>query len=336
MNEAGSPSQQHELGSNNNTSNRQTIGQVAQHAKTFSQTSSVPTTFGKYDSFYLSLRKSENNSSRQCEEQKRWLRKHQYRGDEMLQKSCMMASLVLSPEVDDDTSEDCDIEGEAWCIIGGGGTSCDEVPVLYDSHAHASTLDLNPRIRNINDQKTTSTKQPELTPINIDDEFMDLTLKSSASTNHSSRLLSKQPSIITPDASSLKDSLKSSSHFKDSSTESMASSFRYRSPSDLYLESNMHNMSDICKTNDFNSTNENIACFHSPDRRNNNTTNNPEQLDLTPLSKAIIVRSGSRKSREADDMSSPDLTPLSKAILRRRKKSIDFADVENLCRNRGM
>lgn len=323
MNEEGSPSsqrcQQHELGNN---SNEQTIGQVAQHAKTFSQTSSIPTTFGKYDSFYLSLRKSDYNSKQQGE-QKRWLRKHQYRGDEKVQVQDCMASLVLSPEVNEDMLEVCDIEVEGWCLVGDGGTSCDEVPALQ---SRVSTVNLNPRICNT-DAQNPNTKH-ELTPIHLDDAFMDLTLGSALT--YSSQLLSKSR-IITPDASSLRDNyFNPSSPFKASSPEPMASSSRYLSPSDLYLESKMH-MSDICKNYAANTNNG--VCFRSPDRKNKNSTNDPE-LDLTPLSKAIIGRSGSRNIRNVGG-SSPDLTPLSKAILCRKKRSIDFADAENLCRNLG-
>lgn len=108
-------------------------GNVAAQTDFFSRSSTLPSSFGQYDRFYLSLRSSGKDTRQQ--QQKQWLRRHQFRGDESVRGAATRRrrnergqtfnsmSQFSSPMKMDGVYEDDDIEAERRCLFGDGGSS---------------------------------------------------------------------------------------------------------------------------------------------------------------------------------------------------------------------
>jgi hypothetical protein len=283
-----------------------TFGQVAAHAETFSQTSSLPTSFGKYDSFYLSLRSSGNDSQRQ---HKQWLRRHHFRGDERVkghngiarrklerqQRDKNPASPFSSPEKME-VYEDDDIEAERGLAINedsdisrsskynNQSEDSQKEQLRVGQQVIKHTVDVSPTtypFANINLQPKVSGRKREMEPMDLDEAFMELTLN-------------MNPSLVTPDATSISENLKLLSPADEDFT-TLSSSLEPAVPSrssslcsnlNAQLESTYIGQGQVPPETP-------AAAYSSPAKRG--TTSSP-QFALTPLSKAIVSRRGQSTS----------------------------------------
>jgi hypothetical protein len=355
MNAAGSPRHAFANRQNNPIT---TFGQVAAHAETFSQTSSLPASFGKYDSFYLSLRSSGDDTRQR--QQKQWLRRHQYRGDERVrhgsarrrmnerQQKKYSTSPFSSPQKMEDVYEDDDIEAERDCV-GGGEELISSVSSAIDSEicnshgyediapgepaqvsptlsSHAAIIDLHPKITGgLNEDNNTQiySRKRELPLMDLDDAFMELTLD-------------MNPSIVTPEATSIGENLKKLSPADDTSvlSSSLDPAVNSRSSSlcsnlnaqleSVILSQKQHRESESSgvffpsptKSNSICKENYNWTPLCSPDQKNDATTaQQSNQFELTPLSKKIISRRGQFTS---SSKASPPKSPASTVTPKRK------------------
>ncbi|KAL7509431.1 hypothetical protein ACHAXN_009078 [Cyclotella atomus] len=294
-----------------------TFGQVAAHAETFSQTSSLPTSFGKYDSFYLSLRGSGNDSQRQ---QKQWLRRHHYRGDERVkghhgiarrrmerqQQHKYPTSPFSSPEKMKDMYEDDDIEAERGCALSGDSCGMDtsrtseynnqsedtqteqsrddqqfmeEAAEVSPTTSPFASINLQPKVSAIKPNTNLNPRKREMEPMDLDEAFMELTLN-------------MNPSLVTPDATSISDNLKLLSPADDDSTalsSSLEPAVHSRRSS---LCSNLNAQLEYTYVSQGQLTPESsAAACSSPAKHGSSATSSP-QFALTPLSKAIVSKRG--------------------------------------------
>ena len=303
-----------------------TFGQVAAHASTFSQSSALPASFGNYDSFYLTLRGSGNDTRQR--QQKQWLRRHQYRGDEKIrhgiarrrtrtekERSKYPASPFSSPEKLDDVYEDDDIEAERFS--GGANTmtmlegnepmnhnqqSCQPTQVSPATSPYETCINLQPKISCDLDKEQHMhpiPKKRDLAPMDLDEAFMELTLN-------------MNPSLVTPDATSIGDHLKALAQADDEVTELSTSVEPVAASRSSSLCSNLNAQLEAVDLSQNQSAPESEttfdASYSSPAKRTCQKTT----ADWTPCSKSPQTNSSA---------STPlfDMTPLSKAICRESK-----------------